>query len=331
MQESTITFKRLMGEYLSGIISETDKVRLFALIESSEELEKEFKERVRLNALLHIPGLEKQKAEKARMLAVRLNISKPKKVINWSLYLRGSVAAILLMVIASMASVLFYKNQMIINDSEQYYETVVPLGSQTKLILPDGSTATLNSGSILKYNLSFGKKERNVTLRGEAYFEVTKDLSKPFQVDTEGLKVQVTGTKFNVRSYEEDQFIEVDLIEGGVDVITAMKTIKLLPDEKAVYNLASGELTKTSVEAYKSARWTTGRPSFVNAPLTDILKDIERNYNVTILIESELLKEEYFSFTLDLSWTLEDVFKRIDVDKKYLFERDGDIIIIKDK
>lgn len=331
MQENNTVFENLMSDFLAGTLSDKDKVQLFALIDDSEELEKEYKERIRLYALLQVPALEKQKDKKTKEFAARMENRKQKKTINWNFYLRGSVAAIILMAIASFASILFYKNQMIINDSEQYYETVVPLGSQTKLILPDGSIAVLNSGSILKYNLSFGKKERNVTLKGEAYFEVTKDASKQFQVNVEDLKVQVTGTKFNVRSYHENQSIEVDLIEGGVNVVSANKTIKLLPDEKAIYNQLSGELTKKSVEAYKAATWTTGRLSFVTTYLTDILKDIERTYNVKIHVESEQVAKENFSITIDLNMKLDDVLRKIDVDKKYLFEREGDVIILKDK
>ena len=179
--------------------------------------------------------------------------------------------------------------------------------------------------------LSYGKKERNVYLVGEGYFEVAKNKEKVFQVHAGDMKVKVTGTVFNVRSYPEDLSAEVSLINGGVDVSVNNKYVRLKPDEKAIYNRGTGQLYSESTESYKSALWTTGRLSFVNTSFAEILKDIERKYNVKIHVESDKVEKEYFSGSINLEMSLQEVFNFIDVDKKYRFEVSGGVISVKDR
>jgi len=332
MQDKDLLFERLMKEFLSGSISEADKEVFFSLIQDSEDYLQAYKENVKLNALLHIPMLEAQKQEKTKQFLRKLRKNDTgKRSVHWLIYLRNTAAVFLLMVSISIGSILVYTHSEKQEDPTGYYETVVPLGSQTKIVLPDGSIAILNSGSILKYALSFGKSDREVYLQGEGYFEVAKDQSKAFWVYVDEVKIRVTGTKFNVRSYETNQSVEVNLIEGAVDVIASDHSIRLNPDEKAVYSSLSGELTRLPSEAYKAALWTTGRLSFVNASFVDILKDIERKYNIKVRIESKRVENESFTGSINLSMSLDDVFNFIDVDKKYIFERTGDVIVLKDR
>ena len=166
---------------------------------------------------------------------------------------------------------------------------------------------------------------------GEGYFEVAKDKEKAFQVYAGDMTVKVTGTEFNLRYYLEDQSTEVSLIDGGVDVFANNKYVRLKPDEKAIYNRNTGDLYSETADSYKSALWTTGRLSFVNASFLDILKDIERKYNIKIHVDSQKVTNEYFSGSIDLNMSLQEVFNFIDVDKKYRFEQSGGVITLRDK
>ena len=94
----------------------------------------------------------------------------------------------------------------------------------------------------MKYPLSYGKKERNVYLVGEGYFEVAKNVEKSFSSLCRWYARRVTGTTFNLRSYPEDSETEVALINGGVDVLANNKQVRLKPDEKAIYNRETGAL-----------------------------------------------------------------------------------------
>ena len=166
MQDKDILFENLMNEYIAGSITDENKGILFSLVEKSELYRKQYDEMVKLYALLHVPAFEAQKDSKYTNLKERLHVSSGMTVgRKWVIYARNVAAVILLMVTVSLGSIFTYEE--LDNSGDMLYnETTVPLGSQTKILLPDGSTAVLNSGSILKYPLSYGKKERNVYLVG---------------------------------------------------------------------------------------------------------------------------------------------------------------------
>lgn len=330
MQDKDILFEDLMSEYISGSITDESKVTLFTLIEESDLYRKQYNERIKLYALLHIPMFESRKESGYAHLKERLGITVGKTAYKWLIYARNIAAVALLTIIVSMGSIFTYKELDHSGDS-LFNEMTVPLGSQTKVLLPDGSTAILNSGSVLKYPLSYGRKERNVYLVGEGYFEVAKDKERVFQVYAGGTKVEVTGTIFNVRSYLEDNLTEISLIEGGVDVYANNRLLRLKPNEKAIYNRKTRQLYSEETDARKTALWTNGRLTFVNASFTNLLKDIERKYNVKIHVESRQAEREYFSGSIDLEMSLQEVFNFIDVDKKYSFEISGSTILLKDK
>jgi ferric-dicitrate binding protein FerR (iron transport regulator) len=209
----------------------------------------------------------------------------------------------------------------------------VPLGSQAKIILPDGTIAWLNSGSTLKYSNLYGKKNREVLLSGEGYFEVTKDKSKPFFVHTNNIQVKVLGTVFNVRSYMNDRTVEVNLLEGKVDVSmldnNSSKKLILIPNEKMIYNKNTKTMYSCKADAAKSAQWTIGKLCFVNSSLKDISKDLERKYNVKIILESDRVKNEIFSGSLDLNQPLKFILDYLDVDKKFTKTYNGQTVSIK--
>ncbi|MCD8270117.1 MAG: FecR family protein [Parabacteroides sp.] len=180
MQDKDILFEELMSNYISGSITDEEKVSLFALLEESDLYKDRYNEMVKLYALLHVPALEAQKDARYVHLKERLHITSGTVLRRrWFIYARNIAAVLLLMVTVSIGSIFTY-NKLDESGEQLYNETTVPLGSQTKILLPDGSTAVLNSGSILKYPLSYGKKERNVYLVGEGYFEVAKDAKKVF-------------------------------------------------------------------------------------------------------------------------------------------------------
>lgn len=331
MEDNEQLFDMLLAKYIAQEISADDKEQLFSMLFESQVYKEQYEKAMRLSTMLHVPRFEVQKQKNADLLLKTLKRGRTKRELSsWWVYVRNTAAILLLMVSVSLGTLLVYTSVATDNDVA-FYETIVPLGSQTKIILPDGSIAFLNSGSILKYPLSFGKKDREVFLEGEGYFEVAKDRSKAFQVYVSDVKVRVTGTKFNIRSYLEDHSVEVCLLEGGVDVMTSNNSIRLKPDEKAIYNSISKELIQLPSDSYKAALWITGKLNFVKASFADILKDIERKYNVKIYIESQRALHESFSGSINLNQSLEEVFNIIDMDKKYILERTGDVIILKDR
>lgn len=181
--------------------------------------------------------------------------------------------------------------------SENRMIVEAPLGSKTKLYLPDGTLVWLNAGSKITYFQNFGIVNRDVELIGQAYFEVTKNKKIPFNVKSKDLDVQVLGTKFNFRNYPDDKEVMVALLEGKVSFVDPLKKNPvgyLSPDQKVVLDKKSGNTSVSSTNAANSSGWTNGYLFFDEELLTDITKELERSYNVKIEITNESLKSNRF-------------------------------------
>lgn len=200
-------------------------------------------------------------------------------------------AAVALLCLISFASYRTGTEQV----KKQFAEMVVeaPLGSKTRLYLPDGTLVWLNAGSTITYSQGFGVEERKLKLSGEGYFEVTRNKQLPFEITTKELQLRVLGTKFNFRNYPEDEEVSVSLLEGKVSLRNYLKNDALCylePDQKAILNKKNGKLMVSASEARYTAEWTNGFLFFDEELLPDIIKELERSYNVKIYIEDESLK-----------------------------------------
>ncbi|MFZ4582757.1 MAG: FecR family protein [Paludibacter sp.] len=322
-----------MIDYFSGMISESDQKQLSELLKSNVELKKQFDEMSKLHAIAFTPQIETEKQANYQKLIAQINdtpaIVTPR---TWMYSFRNIAAIITLVISVSVASFYVYRDISSPADSAFWYETFSPVGSQTKIILPDSTVVWLNSGSTLKYNRSFGKKSREVALAGEGYFEVKKDKTKPFTVHTDSINVNVLGTVFNVRAYTEDATVTVNLVEGSVNVSLPKATnegsLIMKPNERLVFNKQTKQIKTSEANASRSALWTTGKLCFVDATLEQITKDLERKYNVEIQIANDKIKNEIFSGSLNLNLSLKEVLSYIDVDKKFSINQSGDTIVV---
>ncbi len=336
MQSEDKNFEDLMIDYISGTISEMDQQHLSELLKSNVDLKMRFDEMLKIRAISYVPILETEKQTNYKRIIEQIN--DVPTVSNSRLWLLGfrKIAAILILVVSvSVASFYIYSDVTTPADTAFWYETFSPIGSQTKIILPDSTVVWLNSGSSLKYNQSFGKNDREVALVGEGYFEVTKDKSKPFIVHTDSLNINVLGTVFNVRAYNDDANVTVNLIEGSVNVsLPKLENVGLLtmkPNERLVFNKQTKKIESSETDASRSALWTTGKLCFVDATLEQISKDLERKYDVKIQIANNKIKNEIFSGSLNLNLTLNEILSYIDVDKKFKINQTADTVFISNK
>ena len=201
-------------------------------------------------------------------------------------------AAVVAIIIA-VGCISYWQGEVNVKDTFADISVEAPLGSKTKLYLPDGTLVWLNAGSRMTYSQGFGVDNRKVELEGEGYFEVKRNEKIPFFVKTKDLQLQVLGTKFNFRDYPEDHEVVVSLLEGKVGLNNLLREEKeaiLSPDERAVLNKANGLLTVESVTASKASQWTDGYLFFDEELLPDIAKELERSYNVKIHIANDSLK-----------------------------------------
>lgn len=201
-------------------------------------------------------------------------------------------AAVVAIIIA-VGCISYWQGEVNVKNTFADISVEAPLGSKTKLYLPDGTLVWLNAGSRMTYSQGFGVDNRKVELEGEGYFEVKRNEKIPFFVKTKDLQLQVLGTKFNFRDYPEDHEVVVSLLEGKVGLNNLLREEKeavLSPDERAVLNKANGLLTVESVTASNASQWTDGYLFFDEELLPDIAKELERSYNVKIHIANDSLK-----------------------------------------
>lgn len=185
-------------------------------------------------------------------------------------------------------------------------EIVTRNGSRTRITLPDGSIVWLNAGSKLNYDKQFGARLREVTLTGEAFFDVKKNPDLPFVIHTNRIDVRVLGTQFNVKSYPGDKTTEAALVEGSIEVLLRNKQtgkILLKPNQKIVVGEDStdrpnsgtwSEKKQDPIVSIKSltrdqkdsstveTAWVQNKLVFVDEPLEEVVKRLERWYGVTI-------------------------------------------------
>lgn len=186
-----------------------------------------------------------------------------------------------------------------------YNTLYVPYGKQFTVILSDGTKAYLNSGTSLKYPIEFNKGEqRQVFLKGEGFFKVSKDTERPFVINTSELNVQVLGTEFNLSAYPEDENIETVLVEGSVGFFEKeskfdKKNQKLEPGYMARWEKLEGKISfkETNVNLYTG--WMDGKIIFNDIPFREIVKKLERNFNVSITNTYEELENKRFTATFD--------------------------------
>ena len=179
-----------------------------------------------------------------------------------------------------------------------YNTLTVPYGKRFELVLSDGTKVFMNSGTQLKYPVSFvNGRERNVFISGEAYFDVAHDSAHPFIVNAEELDVTVLGTEFNVLAYPEDGLTDVVLVEGsvGLTLHDAKEDVLLLPGEKGIVDRVASIITTQEVNTNIYTAWRDGVLVFRNMPFKNLIKKLERHYNIQFINENVALGEEIFN------------------------------------
>lgn len=181
---------------------------------------------------------------------------------------------------------------------EEYHTLKVPRGGEYTLFLADGTKVFLNAESSLKYPVRFAGDLRKVKLEGEAYFEVTRDETKPFVVEVNELQVKVLGTSFGVRAYADENNVLTTLVSGKVHVLTGGKVFDLNPSEQAVYHKQENTVKVASVDTELFVGWKDGRLVFDNCPLEQILNDLGRWYSFEVFYADQHSRKIPFSLNI---------------------------------
>ena len=175
------------------------------------------------------------------------------------------------------------------------YNTMsTPKGRQFQLVLPDGTKVWLNAASSLRYPTVFAGSEREVEVTGEAYFEVAKNKQKPFRVKiNEQTTVEVLGTHFNINSYQNEDNINTTLLEGSVKVINGSEKIIITPGQQAQVAGQAKIKVVNGVDLEKVMAWKNGMFNFQDATLKEVMRQLERWYDVDVVYEKGVAEPEF--------------------------------------
>lgn len=252
---------------------------------------------------------------------------------SYKWYRTWSVAAVAIVLLGLITVTAYWQGSRQIQSNFSDIVVEAPLGSKTKLTLPDGSTVWLNAGSKMVYSQGFGVSDRRLAFQGEGYFEVEKNDEMPFLVQTHDVNVTVVGTKFNFRNYPEDEEAVVELLEGKVALENQLKeeSVRYLsPNEKMVLHKATGKMDITSAKVKEATLWTENILLFDEDLLPDIIRKLERSYHVQIEIESEALKQTRFYGQFNqLEQNIYDVLDMLSETGKLKYREEGKVIYLK--
>lgn len=212
--------------------------------------------------------------------------------------------------------------------AEQVNTITTPKGGQYQLVLQDGTRIWLNAGTKITYPISFaGKRKREVTLVGEAYFEVAKNPLKPFSVRSTDQLVEVVGTHFDVSCYIHEP-LQTTLAEGSIVVSqpTTGKKKLLRPGQKSIVTLTDGILIK-EVNPADEIAWKDDLFAFVQTPLSQVLAEIGRWYNVDI--DYSNVPNEKFEGEISRKITLPEVLHVLEMSMNIKFKTEGRRIMVK--
>ncbi len=216
----------------------------------------------------------------------------------------------------------------------KFNEVIIPFGKKSKLILEDGTTVWLNAGSRFAFPQKFNRNKREVLLDGEAYFEVAKNVQKPFLISTGDIKIEVLGTKFNVSAYRSDNQSETVLLEGSVNIWDNGKLFKdkilMVPNQKATYSKSGKNIVlEPEKEPGLSIAWVEGWYQFKNENLEKVFLKLEKYYNVRFKYDQKIISGLLpVSGKLDLKDSLDEVMAVLSKVAKFKYQISGNSVII---
>lgn len=223
------------------------------------------------------------------------------------------------------AGELSYEANSVIQHSEVQYNTLsTPYGGQYRIKLPDGSRVWLNAASSIRYPTAFTGKTRTVTIKGEAYFEIQKNTSRPFVVQTNTMEVEVLGTHFNVNSYEDEPLGRTTLVEGSVKVSTvnaSQNTATLKPGEQAQVKPEGRGLTIREVDLESVTAWKNGYFHFDGTPVQEVMRQVSRWYDVNIEINGKVTK--HFRGMIPRNASLDEVIQMLSLTGEFKYKIEG--------
>lgn len=279
--------EEFIADYLSGNISEENKKVLLAWVAEREENKKYFDDRREI-------WFSSMSSDEIRTFAPSRGLLKFTKLKTFSGNRKngmrpGTKWTAVSVACCISAALLFFAYSFFAKPERNAVSDIVvqvPPGSRTAVTLPDGSSVWLNSMSTITYNSDFGSSNRNVSLSGEAHFDVVHNDELPFTVHAGKMTITDLGTVFNISNYDDDPTVSVVLVEGKVSYSfdDSETCDEMTPGDKLVYDKEKRNTAVSTINTDGAVSWIKGCYIFENEPLFSIAKKLERGFDVKISI-----------------------------------------------
>jgi ferric-dicitrate binding protein FerR (iron transport regulator) len=318
----------LLLRFLDKETTPEENESILRWVSDSEDNRTEFQ---RLHQAHHLSKLRSLKADIdvdeawEKLNTILPKVRTRKNLIN--LDILWKVAASVLLVVAGGISSLWISGYFSDLQKSAIVELKASKGEKSQAILADGSHVWLNSQTVLKYD---ALNPRKVTMEGEAFFDIKKDRDHPFEVSTtSGMKVIVTGTKFNLRSFADDPFIETTLEEGEVLIegVNNLQLAQLEPGQQAQYKTGENKASVRNVSTELYSLWKNNELRFTDISFADLIPRIERWYGVTITSNSKQTNSDRFTMTIKTE-SLRELLNMMQLTSKFNYEIKGEQVKI---
>lgn len=282
---------------------------------------------------LNFKEFQPDSVSKERILQKIRLATKPKRKFPIFLNARYKVAAILILALGIVALLRYYsaekQQKAPIAVASNLIQKSNPSGVKSKHVLPDGSTIFLNAASAIEYPNTFDSDARVVKLlQGEAFFQVAKEVNRPFRVLVNKFEVAVLGTTFNVNANLKSP--EVALVEGKVKVTAGQSgnSLELAPGQMAVFDQDQNAFTSTTFDEAYITGWKDGYLMFKDASLDEVIEKLQIWYGIDITVSNKS-KSGDWSYTGNFrNESLENVLKSMSILRNFDYVIKNDALII---
>ncbi len=226
-------------------------------------------------------------------------LSRIDKEIRHKRYVRMArlTAAIVVPFVVLLGFGLYLNSLVDLFGKSHYAEIYIPKGESARIFFQDGSEAYLNADTKIRYPQKFGLTKRQVYVEGEAYFNVTPAKKRPFVVHAGNTSVKVLGTSFNIKAYSDEKKIQVVLDEGEIEFHTPFNSYTVLPGQQIIFDKIRGEsVIRNLPTSTNFSLWKSNILYFQDTPLAEVLRILERRYDVSFQIKDE--KALRYSYTI---------------------------------
>jgi transmembrane sensor len=354
----------LLEKQASGTLSSEDIAELYRLLNNSENISKIENYSDQIWEQSHSGSDVLTSPKIWNNINQKLNLTTPEPFVPYRKIVGLQVikyAAIVLLSVG-LTWLFFSSKERAMQNKLSYNEFSVPYGSKSTLVLPDGTKIWMNSGSKIRYPEKFAPNDRTIYLEGEAFFDVTHNPQRPFIVKTSDINIKVYGTRFNVKSFPEENIIETALLSGSVEIERTNSTgqvlnnIKMVPNQVVSYLKRKGEFVSDipSVNASEQKKvvaivssgkvneiksisispielvtsWKDEQLIFKKENIQNIIVKMQRWYDVKITLQNEDIKKCIFTGTFDKE-TVEEALDALKLTYPFTFTINKNIIVIR--